>query len=267
MEATYGIVLRTERIAPRMVRIVLGGDGLASFTPSPYTDQYISALFVPDGAPYSVPFDVETARGVADGLAPRQRRETVRRWDGDRRELTVDIVTHGDEGYAGRWANHAVPGDHLQFVGPGGAYSPDATADWHLMVGDESALPAVGASLEALDPGARAVAVIVVDGADHHVDVPTRADLDLVWVHRDESVGDPDALLHAVHDLTFPAGRVHAFVHGEAGEVRSVRKHLLGERGLPKQGQSISPYWRRQHSDEQWRAIKSQWLAEADLDV
>lgn len=267
MEATYGTVLRTERIAPRMMRVIMGGEGLASFTPSGYTDQYVNAMFVPDGAPYVAPFDLDAARQDPDGLFPRPRRETVRRWDAGSRELTIDIVTHGDEGYAGRWANHAAPGDRLQFLGPSGGYSPDPDADWHLMVGDESALPAIGASLESLTEGDRAIAVVVVDGPDHHVELPTAADLEVVWVHRSESVGNPDALLHAVQALTFPAGRPQAFVHGEAGEVRAVRKHLLGERGLPKEGQSISPYWRRQHTDEQWRAIKNQWLAESDLDV
>ena len=73
---------------------------------------------------------------------------TVRAWDDDQRELTIDFVVHGDRGYAGPWAQRAQPGDCLQFRGPSGAYAPDPDAAWHLMAGDESALPAIGASLE-----------------------------------------------------------------------------------------------------------------------
>ena len=57
------------------------------------------------------------------------------------------------------------------------------------------------------------------------------------------------------------------FVHGEAGEVRAVRRQVLGERGIPKVGASMSPYWRRDHSDEQWREVTAAWLAESERDV
>lgn len=267
MDATFGTVLHSEQLTPRMVRVVLGGEGLASFTPAPATDQYVNALFVPEGAPYSAPFEVDEARRRDDGFAPRGRRETVRRWDADAGELTLDIVTHGDEGYAGRWANHAQPGDRLQLLGPNGSYSPRADADWHLFVGDESALPAIGASLEAMSEGATAVVVVAVDGPEHELALTSSAEVELRWVHRCDAVDDPDALLRAVEALTFPVGQPQVFVHGEAGEVRAVRKHLLGERGVSEEGQSISPYWRRKHTDEQWRAIKKQWLAESATDV
>jgi NADPH-dependent ferric siderophore reductase len=265
VDTQYGTVVRTEQLAPRMVRLVLGGDGLAGFLSTGFTDEYVNALFIPEGASYDAPFDIEQAR--AGEHAPKGRRETVRRWDADTGELTLDIVTHGDEGYAGRFANHAVEGDRLQVTGPSGGYAPRPDADWHLLVGDESALPAIAASLDAMPAGARALTVVAVDGPDDRIALDSPADLDLVWVHRDQHHGDPDALLRAVEDLVFPAGVPQVFVHGEAGEVRAIRKHLLGDRGIPRDGQSISPYWRREHTDEQWREIKRDWLAAAESDV
>jgi NADPH-dependent ferric siderophore reductase len=104
VDALYGTVLRTEQIARRMVRLVFGGDGLRSFAPTPFTDRYVNALFPPEGAPYRVPFDLDVVRTGPRDLAPRGRRETVRHWDGGARQLTIDVVTHGDEGHAGRWA-------------------------------------------------------------------------------------------------------------------------------------------------------------------
>ena len=79
-------------------------------------------------------------------------------------------------------------------------------------------------------PGTPVVARLLCDGPDDELDLPCPGDLDLVWVHRD---GDEDQLAGAVRDVTFPDGRVHAFVHGEAGEIRAIRRHLLAERSLP----------------------------------
>jgi len=165
----YGVVEEVVRLTPSMVRVVLGGEGLDEFEPAPFTDQYVNALFVPDGAPYPVPFDVEAAR--SSGHRPVGRRYTIRRWDPATRQVTIDFVVHGDIGFAGRWANHAAVGDRLQMVGPTGGYSPSTTADWHLMVGDESALPAICASLEQVRPGIPTLVVVVVDGPDHELEL------------------------------------------------------------------------------------------------
>ena len=258
----HGVVEEVVRLTPSMVRVVLGGDGLADFEPTPYTDQYVNALFVPDGASYTAPFDVDEVRGGPPEHRPMGRRYTIRSWNPETRQVAIDFVVHGDVGFAGRWANNAKVGDTLQIVGPSGAYAPSDTADWHLMVGDESALPAIAASLERVRPGVPVVAIVVVDGPEHELPLDSPGSLDLRWVHRDAASGDADPLLAAVVGATFPAGIVDVFVHGEAAEVRSVRRHLLGDRGIPKNGSSISPYWRRTLTDEQWRAIKGDWVRE-----
>src|SRR5690606_36343953 len=100
---------------------------------------------------------------------PLGRRCTIRAWDPDARRLTIDFVVHGDIGRAGRWAANAKPGDRLQFVGPNGAYSPSPSADWHLMAGDESALPAIAASLERVRPGVPVLVFAVVDAPGHEI--------------------------------------------------------------------------------------------------
>lgn len=268
--ATWGEVVATERLTPTIVRVVLGGVGLEAFEPQPYTDQYVNALFIPEGAPYGVPFDPEAVRQLPPEQRPRGRRYTVRAWDAERRRLTIDFVVHGDLGYAGRWANRAAPGDRLQFTGPSGAYLPAPDADWHLMVGDESALPAIAASAEQVPPGRPVVVVAVIDAPGHEITLDSPGDLRVEWVYRSTDPGDPGdprLLLAAVEALAFPAGRVDAFVHGEAAEVRAVRRHLFGARGVPKEGTSISPYWRRGQTDESWRQVKSAWLAESEADA
>lgn len=267
MATHCGIVQRTEHLSPTMIRVVLGGDGLAGFEPTEHTDQYVNALFVPEGAAYAAPFDAESVAAFPPEFKPRGRRYTIRRWDAGRREVTIDFVTHGDIGFAGRWAQRARPGDALQITGPSGGYAPDPDADWYLMAGDESALPAIAASLEVVPEGRRCVALIVVDDAECEQALASPGDLDLVWLRRADSSDATQLLADAVAALDFPPGRPDVFVHGEAGEIRRVRKHLIAERGLERDAMSISPYWRRAHDDEAWRAVKRDWLTQVAQDA
>jgi NADPH-dependent ferric siderophore reductase len=282
--AMVATVERTERLTRSMVRVVLGGPGLATFVPSPYADSYVKAVFLPDSAPDDLPLDADgrvdlgAVRAVLPAdEQPRLRSYTVRRWQESARELTLDFVVHGDVGVAGPWAAGARPGDRLLLVGPGGAYSPSEDAAWHLFVADESALPAVAVTVERLPRGARAVVFVEVDGptdelpllADHAGElradqVVDRGDVELCWIHRgDRPVGQ--ALVAAVRAHAWPDGSApHAFVHGEAGWVKEVRAHLRIDRGLPAEQLSISGYWRLGTDDEGWRARKREWLREAE---
>ncbi|MFE0649945.1 siderophore-interacting protein [Streptomyces sp. NPDC059534] len=258
-KATEARVVRTERITPHMVRVVLGGPGLDAFDAAEYTDHYVKLLFAPEGVSYPEPFDMERIREEFPREQwPTTRTYTVRAWDAEQRELTVDFVVHGDEGLAGPWAARAQAGDTVRFLGPGGGYTPDPTADWHLLVGDESALPAIAVALERLPAGARVHAFVEISDAAEEQKFATAAGVDVTWLHRgDRPAGE--ALVEAVRSLDFPAGDVHAFVHGEAGFVKDLRRHLRLDRGVTRERLSISGYWRLGKSDEAWRAIKREW--------
>jgi len=264
----YGEVIRTETLTPTLVRVVLGGDGLADYEHVPHTDAYVNLALPPAGASYVAPFDPVDVR---DRLAPEEwpvrRRYTVRAWDPVSRELTLDFVVHGDLGAAGPWALGARPGDLLVLTGPSGDYSPDPAADWHLMIGDEAALPAIAASAAVVPAGVPLVVRLVCDGPGHELPIETDALLDLVWLHRTGEDEDAALLIDAVRELPFLRGRVHAFVHGEAGEIRAVRRHLLGERALSRTDVSVSAYWRRLMTDEAWRQVKASFNAQMESDV
>ncbi|MFE7550411.1 siderophore-interacting protein [Streptomyces gardneri] len=258
-KATEARVVRTERITPHMVRVVLGGPGLDAFEAGEFTDHYVKLLFAPEGVAYPEPFDMERIREEFPREQwPTTRTYTVRAWDAVHRELTVDFVVHGDEGLAGPWAARAQAGDTVRFLGPGGGYTPDPAADWHLLAGDESALPAIAVALERLASGARVHAFVEVSDAAEEQKFATAAGVDVTWLHRgDRPAGE--ALVEAVKALDFPAGDVHAFVHGEAGFVKDLRRHLRMERGVARERLSISGYWRLGKTDEAWRAIKREW--------
>ncbi|MFF8617865.1 siderophore-interacting protein [Streptomyces sp. NPDC015350] len=252
-------VLRTERITPHMVRVVFGGEGLAGFELSGCTDHYVKICFAPEGADYAHPFDMARIREEQPReLWPTTRTYTVRSWDPAVRELAIDFVVHGDEGLAGPWAVRATPGEQVTFLGPGGGYAPDASADWHLLVGDESALPAVAAALEQMPAGAVVHAFVEVADAGEEQKIVTPEGVGVTWLHRGERpVGE--ALVAAVQELEFPAGDVQAFVHGEAGFVKEIRRHLRLDREIPLSRLSISGYWRLGQNDDAWRSVKREW--------
>ncbi|MDL4776474.1 MULTISPECIES: siderophore-interacting protein [Thermomonosporaceae] len=254
-----GTVLRKERVTPHMIRVVIGGEGLAGFGAGEFTDHYVKLLFAQKGVDYPEPFDMDRIRAeYPRDQWPVTRTYTVRSWDPDAVELAIDFVHHGDKGLAGPWAARVEPGEEVLFLGPGGAYAPSPDADWHLLVGDESALPAIGAALERVPDGTPARVFIEVEGPEEEQKLPAPAGAEVVWLHRD---GGPvgDALVRAVRDLEFPDGTVHAFVHGEAGFVKDLRRHLRVDRGLPLDRLSISGYWRRGRDEDGWQSSKREW--------
>jgi NADPH-dependent ferric siderophore reductase len=235
-------VLEKRTLTPQMVRVVFGGDELADFGAGEFTDHYVKLRITPPGE-----------------SEPRTRTYTVRDWDGER--LTIDFVVHGDEGVAGPWAAAARPGDELLLLGPGGAYTPDPDADWHLLVGDSAVIPAIAASLERIPAGAPVYVLVEVAGPEEEQPLATPGDLHLQWLHGQDAVAD------AVAALDFPPGDVHAFVHGEASAVRAIRRHLLVDRELPREALSISGYWKRTRSEEGWREDKAEWNRLVELDA
>ncbi|MFI6655675.1 siderophore-interacting protein [Streptomyces sp. NPDC050523] len=253
-------VVRTERLTPHMQRVVLGGDGLAGFTADTCTDHYVKLLFPPAvGVTYPEPFDLERIReDLPREQWPVTRTYTVRAWDPESREMALDFVIHGDEGLAGPWAARVQPGETVHFMGPGGAYAPDVSADWHLLAGDESALPAIARALESLPGGVTAHAFVEVSGPEEEQKIDS--DVQVVWLHRgDRPVGE--LLSETVRALEFPEGRMHAFVHGEAHFVKELRQLLRVELQIPREDLSISGYWRLGHNEDGWQASKREWNA------
>ena len=251
-----------------MIRVVVSGDDLAGFSVGEFTDHYVKLQFPPPGAAYTAPFDPAEIKATRPKEEwHRQRTYTVRDFDPGSRELTIDFVHHGDTGLAGPWAAGAKPGDKLQLVGPGGGYSPDPAAAWHLLAGDEAVIPAISVSLTRVPEGSQAHVFIEIEDEAEIVDLPCPGELRINWLLREgRERGKSDLVLDAVRELDFPEGEVHAFVHGEAGMVRSVRRHLL-ERGVPQSAMSATGYWKLARTEEGWREDKPEWKRLAELDA
>lgn len=238
-----------------------------------FTDHYVKLQLPPPDATYSVPFDPATIReSLPKDQWPRQRTYTVRKADPESGMITIDFVTHGS-GLAGIWAASAKPGDLAQMVGPGGAYSPDPEAVWHLLAGDEAAIPAISVTLGRISDGAPSLVVLEVEDEAEQQGLEASglsfpASADVTWLHRNGAGHtDEPRILRVIESLNLPDGRGQAFVHGEAGMVREVRRHLANDRGLDLKDLSATGYWKYRRTEEGWREDKPEWKRLAELDL
>jgi NADPH-dependent ferric siderophore reductase len=269
-------VVGTQKLAPHMVRVVLGSSDFDTFMPSNFTDSYVKLAFVADDvdvAGLPQPLTLDSFAGLPPEKRPSVRTMTVRSVDVAAREITIDIVVHGDHGVAGAWAAAAQRGQPIYLMGPGGAYTPDPAADWHLLAGDETALPAIAAALEALPETAIGKAFIEVAGPADEIPLTAPESVDVSWVYRggradlvpEDRAGDFAPLIEAVTTTEWLPGQVHVFIHGEAQAVmHNLRPYIRKERDVDaKWASSISGYWRRGRTEETFRQWKKE-LTEAE---
>lgn len=149
----------------------------------------------------------------------------------------------------------------IGFFGPGGGYAPDEEADVHLFVGDEAAIPAIGAALDRLPDDAAAQVLLEVAGPEHHRSLRRTDRATITWVHRGDGLPYGQALVDAVREMDFPRRSGSAFVHGNADMVKALRRYLFVEQRVDRRQVSISGYWRTGHTEDRWQATKGQFNA------
>ena len=249
-------VLSSERIAPSMVRVRLGGPGMATFTPNAFTDAYVKVFFAKPELGLEPPFDIAALRETLDpDDVPVTRTYTVREATAD--SIAIDFVVHGEQGLAGPWAARAQPGERVAFGGPGGAFAPDESADWHLFVGDESALPAIARALESLPAHARGIALLEARDASEEIPLTRPAGVEVRWLHRgDAGQQSTRVLAEAVAGLDWLDGRVQVFAHGERESMKALRDELFDRRGLERAQVSLSGYWALGRTEDRFQAEK-----------
>ncbi|HEX5686352.1 MAG TPA: siderophore-interacting protein [Ideonella sp.] len=212
-------VVRVRDVTPHLRAVTFTDESLADFV-SPSFDDHVK-LFIDTGAE-----------------EPARRDYTPRSFDNAARELTLEFVLHGD-GPAAGWAAQAAPGQRVRIGGPRGSFLIPLDYDWHLLVGDETAFPAIARRLEELPAGARALVVLQVpDEADRPV-LTSEADVAFTWVT------DGPALLAALKAMDLPPGEGYVWAAGEASEMAELRRILVDEKGHDKRAIRAAAYWKR----------------------
>src|SRR6204780_502255 len=191
--------LHREWLRPHTGRITAGGPGFEALRMNKFTDKYANIIFAAPGLGLTPPYDLAALReSLPPDRLPVTRTYTLRRAVTERQQVTIDFVVHGDEGIAAPWAAHAEPGDVLTLSGAGGAYRPDPDCDWHLLAGDESALPAICSALEALPGDARGLAYLETSDPGQYLDATPPSGVGITWLHRPEPGSQPRLLADAV---------------------------------------------------------------------
>ena len=277
-------------LSPSLTRFVFSGTDVALMrTLAP--DQRVKLFFpAANGAAPNLPKDGDwqaQRRSLPLNQTPPMRTYTIRSLRPEASELDIDFVLHGETGPASSWAAHAKPGDCLQIVAPEAAYHADPGGyEWQppegvrqiLLIGDETALPAIAGILEQL--------------ADHpdvpqvqaFIEVPDEADCQPLlcglnakvhWLPR-ASLGKqhgqgmtlaarelanlPPLPVNAQHSPPLQAldlnhqrpwelasakrSDFYAWVAGESAAVMAIRRFLINERGLDRKVLTLMGYWK-----------------------
>lgn len=253
-------VRRVQALTPGMLRVTFTGDDLRDLPGAP-PDGYIKLFFPLPGQQrpqLPPPFSADNAdatswyRGylaMSDDTRPPMRTYTVRAHRPEAAELDVDFVRHTDSGPAARWADQASPGEEVAFLGPHGLHAVPEGTSWQLLVGDESALPAIAAILAEVPDGAHASAYIEVADVAEEQDLACPGSVDVRWVHRG-SAAHGTKLLEAVRAAEFPVGVPYAWLGGEAETVKLTRRHLVRDRDVPKRVITFTGYWRHGRTED-----------------
>ena len=207
-------VTQVEQLTPNFRRITFNDESLSDFVSASFDDHV--KVFVDDA----------------------RRDYTPRSFDNAARELVIEFALHG-EGPAAEWAAHAAPGHTLEIGGPKGSMIVPLDYDWHLLVGDETAFPAVARRLEQLPAGSKAIVVLQAADAADRRDFESAANVAVTWVETDAQ------LLAAVRALALPAGDGYAWCAGEAACMAALRRELVEVKGHPGEAIRAAAYWKR----------------------
>lgn len=261
-------VLRTRRLGRSFLRITFGGESLKDFRSGGH-DQSLSLFLPPAGHPHTVlPSTGEDTwfgdwRAMPDEERPAMRSYTVReqrRTPGGVDEVDIDFVLHGASSPASSWAGRAVTGRRIMAIGPAVAenksvrFQPPAATDALLMYADETALPAAAAILDRLPAGTPVKAWFEVPHEEDRLAVATPADADVTWVVRQPGAGRDrtERLLEVLRAAELPAAEApYAWIAGESGTIRAVRRHFVQERGVDRRAVRFTGYWRLGASEEE----------------
>ncbi|WP_127792629.1 siderophore-interacting protein [Agromyces sp. LHK192] len=244
-------VVEARRISPNFVRVTIEGDELAAWRDLGFDQWFRLAVPTNDHNRFDNLSDTFNTAAYLKYLTlpkatrPVIRNYTVREFRREQRRMDIDFVVHGDHGIAGPWAQRFPVGDTVGLIDQGCGFTPKG-ADTTVLVGDETALPAVVGILRDLPREASGHAIIELADLADRQDVAAPDGFSVHWLERAKGQTPAEAALARLRDLPAFEGSVEAFAGGESKLATGARRHLVGDRGVAKQAVSFCGYWRHQ---------------------
>lgn len=247
VRAFHASVVRVVDVSPHLRRITVGAEAIASFEVRG-ADQWFRTFLPLEGTtkpplPVTEKWWPET-QSMDPDVRPIIRNYTVRDVRPEQCELDIDIVVHGDAGPGSKWACNVAPGDWIGILDQGVIYAGQDSDDWQLLIGDETALPAIVRIIEGLPVDATARAYVELPSLDDAQPVPERPNVEVIWLPRPEGAEPGATVLEAVRNAELPGGSGYAWISGESELVKYARRHLVNDRGMSKDAISFCGYWR-----------------------
>jgi NADPH-dependent ferric siderophore reductase len=245
-------VKSVEDIASRFRRIVFRGENLERYDRG---DQlHCRLIFQPPGTakPRWPMLDHRGHVIWPDEKAVPTRVYTIRHIDTARQEITIDFALHANPGPATRWAMDARPGDLAGILGP--AANGPKHAEFHVLLGDETALPGIARVLENLPVTATGHALIEVDTKTDELALCGPDGLTIVWLYRNGADAGTTTLLEdAIHTVKWPEQLDKVFVWGgcEHRAFSAIYRHLKKDVGLPRDRFVLYSHWHKNLSEEE----------------
>lgn len=265
MRVFTGEVVSVADLSASLRRIVIGGAGVADYLSTGVGDEYIRLIFpAPGTREPTLPDVAGDALDYATIDLDLLRTYTVRRFDADRGEVTVDFVVHG-HGVATTWAQSARPGDLVGLNSPIGMYHLPEGAAWQVLVADLAGLPALARILEQT-PSALSTRVLAeVPGPSDEIELQPHPRTTVTWLHGGNGLG-PSRMEDVLRSLQLPPGQGYVWVAGEARELRSIRKYLRRELGMAASDFKVVGYWTdaAEQWHERWEALAPAVKAELE---
>ena len=235
--ARQAIVLSKQSIGRNITRLSLGGEDLNDF-PDGFEGGYVKLIF-----------EDFTGKKIS-------RSFTVRRHDSDQGTIDIDLLVHGDEGIAAGWLSEVKVNDEIEIGGPGPCKRLNPEADWCLLAGDSSAMPAIAVNLERLPENELGYAIIEVTHPSDQLDLRIPKNVEIIWLVNPVQDSVPNLLFDAVKDIEWLAGKPSIWVAGEFSVSRSLRQYFRHEKKIEKDFMYVSSYWKLGLTDEGMKAAK-----------
>lgn len=229
------IVIRKTLLTAHMLRITLGGQNIHTL-PDNQAGAYVKLIF------------------PRNALKPLVRTYTIRCHRVD--EIDIDFVLHHDGGPASSWAEQANVGDTILIGGLGPKRDIESSSDWHIFVGDMTALPAISVNLENLPEDAKGYAILEAISEEDIQPLQHPKNIEIKWTINPHPGENSKALLSQVQALSWPQGSVSIWAACEFSSMKLLRDFFKNGKQVGKDNLYISSYWKLGVNEDQHKEVK-----------